>query len=127
MVIKKNRASQKGKGRRGYGASVLFKCLLLVFLGYASSIRHMVRKLKHDPGLAKVIGLEVKDGKVKVPDRTTFSKFISGKIFGILLNTVATYGLAIAGVLADAAYDYNRIGKKANSTVGCGSNSRPRR
>lgn len=70
----------EGKGRKGCGSSVLFKCLHPVFLGYASSIRHLVKKLKHDLKLAEVIGLEVNDGKVKVPHRTTFSKFISGKL-----------------------------------------------
>lgn len=65
-----------GKGRKGYSPSVLFKCLLLVYLGYYPSIRQMVDGLRHNQHLAKVMGLPLKDSVYKVPNRTTFSKFL---------------------------------------------------
>jgi len=203
----------EGRGRKGYTPSILLKCLLLIPLGFASSIRRMVKKLKHNQRLAKVIGLPKKNGVYQVPDRTTFSKFIAriagnplrltlvfsmlvvelikagiiigkeiaidatpirawcrppskgsrkrradkdakwgykrknkreiiwifgykvhvvidvlselpiaffvtaanrneGKVFKVLLKAIASYGLAIEKVLADAAYDFNWIRKK---------------
>lgn len=67
----------KGRGRKGYKPSVLLKCLLLIPLGYAPSIRRMVKKLRHNQRLAKAIGLPMENRIYRVPHRTTFSKFIA--------------------------------------------------
>jgi len=83
-----------GRGRKGYGPSVLVKCLLLVPLKYKSR-RELTRALKHYPNLREAIGL------AGIPDRTTFSHFekrIGPRGF-ILVFLLLAWELAKAGVI----------------------------
>lgn len=83
-----------GRGRRGYGPSVLLKCLFLVPLKYKSE-RELTRALKHHPDLREAVGL------AGAPDRTTFGHFRKriGPHGLVLVFLVLAWELAKAGVV----------------------------
>jgi NDP-sugar pyrophosphorylase family protein len=111
-----------GKGRKGYTPSGLFKCLLIVYLGYYSSIRRMVEKLKHNQHLAKVIGLPLKDGYLKDGIKLNGVKFYEDKLIRgtasalyaardfIDRNFILVYGDLFFDIL-----NFSEIMKKENS------------
>ncbi|MGB9845782.1 MAG: transposase [Methanothermobacter tenebrarum] len=59
------------KGRKGYDPVSLFKALLLIYLGYASSERDLARKLRYDGRLSYLCGFSYGD----TPNHNTFHYF----------------------------------------------------
>lgn len=59
------------KGRKGYDPISLFKALLLIYLGYASSERDLARKLRYDGRLSYLCGFSYGD----TPNHNTFHYF----------------------------------------------------
>jgi transposase len=59
------------KGRKGYDSVSLFKALLLIYLGYASSERDLARKLRYDGRLSYLCGFPYGE----TPNHNTFHYF----------------------------------------------------
>jgi len=77
------------KGRKGYDSVSLFKALLLIYLGYASSERDLARKLRYDGRLSFLCGFSYGE----TPNHNTFHYFrerLGEETFSeILMNLIA--------------------------------------
>ena len=94
-VLVKGNYKNHRLGRQGYNPVSIFKALLLIYLGYASSERDLARKLKDIPKLSYLCGFRF--GNIHEHNTSLYFRKRLGKetFLDIIANTIAGGGCII--------------------------------